>query len=299
MDGAVSGNTERVYVGRFSIEVPAHARRFGETYELRDLRLRDVAFAAPLDKAFEVAWSERLAQIAQLKTKRLDPTYIDGTIEAQVDIEQGRFRAVVYHSENLKDYVAYAGLRDAQGAGVWISRAGPLTSKDEYLKEIAFVGKAYQPLPSGEPASKADLFHLTLGVVALPFQEQESATAIFKGGPWDVEIELSTESTIAPKGGGLMARFGDAVAKAGAAFAAGLSPVRNRGRVAAGMKGEEFVMRDSGKGKLYFMWEYKGEANSGARPKIQLQLRTKVEEEKQKMAAWDALVDSLQPAVGP
>jgi hypothetical protein len=62
------------------------------------------------------------------------------------------------------------------------------------------------------------------------------------------------------------------------------------------MKGEEFVMRDSKEGNLYFMWEFKGEAGSGKHPRIQLQMITKQELEKEKMAAWDALVDSLKPA---
>ena len=84
-----------------------------------------------------------------------------------------------------------------------------------------------------------------------------------------------------------------------AAFAAGASPVRSRGRTAAGLKGEEFVMRDSEDGKLYFMWEFKGEADSGAKPRIQLQLITKSDREKEKMAFWDALVDSLRPAAAP
>jgi hypothetical protein len=65
------------------------------------------------------------------------------------------------------------------------------------------------------------------------------------------------------------------------------------------MKGEEFVMRDSEAGDLYFMWEFRGEARSGKHPRIQLQLITRDERQKEKMAAWDALVDSLRPAAGP
>jgi hypothetical protein len=65
------------------------------------------------------------------------------------------------------------------------------------------------------------------------------------------------------------------------------------------MKGEEFVMRDSDAGDLYFMWEFKGEVSSGAMPRIQLQMITKDERQKEKMAFWDALVDSLRPAAAP
>jgi hypothetical protein len=171
--------------------------------------------------------------------------------------------------------------------------------REAILKDVGAVGRAWQPLPEGAPRPKGDAFHLPAGVVALPFGEHEAASAQWSGGPLELQIELSTESTDAPRKDGLMARFGDAVARAGAAFTAGASVVRNRGRRTAGLDGEEFVMRSSEEGMLSFVWEFKGEAGSGTKPRIQLEMTTRDERQKEKMAAWDALVDSLRPAASP
>ncbi len=299
MDQAVFGKLERVYVGRFSLEVPAGARRYGADDQVRQLKLEEVTFVEPLDKAFGAAWAAKLAEVAKIKAKRLEPEWIDGDVHSQHELEAGKFRALLYHTENVKIAVRYAALRQVGAAGIWLSRPGDTEDIRPTLDTIALVGKAYQPRPAGAPPAKGDVFHLPRGAVVLPFHEQEKAKAAFQGGPLGVEVKLSTTSTGAPKGGGLMSRFGESVAKAGAAFAAGASPVRNRGRTAAGMQGEEFVMRDSEGGDLYFMWEFKGEADSGARPRLQLQMITKDERQKEKMAYWDALVDSLRPASAP
>lgn len=298
MDEAVTGKLERVYVGRFSLEVPAAASRYGEEHEVRDLDLSEQLLAAPTEKAWEAAWGARLKEIEALKKKRLDADEIQGDIHSQVEVEPGRFRIVLYFPDNADVAVNFAALRRAGPVGLWLSRPGDLDFKDAILKTIAELGRAYVPVTVETPRPGGDVFHLPHGVVALPYRDQEKAKSVFKGGPLGTEIKVLTETTSEPKGGGLMARFGDAVTKAGAAFAAGASPVRNRGRTVAGMKGEEFVMRDSEEGNLYFMWEFKGEANSGARPRIQLQMITKEERQQEKMAYWDALVESLQPAAG-
>jgi hypothetical protein len=299
MDEAVFGKMERIYAGRFSFEVPAGARRYGEEYEVRDLTLRELSFAEPLDEAFGAAWAEKLAEIERLKAKRSRPRHIVGDVHSQHEIERGRFAAVLFHTDNVKIAVQYAALRQVGAAGIWLTRPGDTEDVRPTLETITLVGKAYQPRPAEAPAAGGDVFHLPRGAVALPHHDQEKAKVVFQGGPLEVEIKLLTESIDEPKGGGLMARFGESVAKAGATFAAGASPVRNRGRSVAGMKGEEFVMRDSEDGDLYFMWEFKGEASSGAKPRIQLQMITKDERQKDKMAFWDAVLESLRPASTP
>ena len=296
MDEAVYGKMERAYVGRFSFDVPADAKRYGEAYEIRQLGLKEVAFSEPLNEAFQAAWTAKLAEIAQIKAKRLSPEWIDGEVHSQHEFEPGKFAAILYHTEDVKIAVQYDALRQVGAAGIWLSRPGDTDNIRPTLETIQLVGKAYQPRVPDTPPAKKDVFHLPRGVITLAFHGQEKAKASFQGGSLDVAIEFSSESTRQPKGGGLMARFSESVAKAGSAFASGTSPVRNRGRAAAGMKGEEFVMRDSEGAKLYFLWEFRGEANSGAKPRIQLQMITKDERQKEKMAFWDALVDSLRPA---
>jgi hypothetical protein len=296
MDEVAVGRLERVYVGRFSLEVPVGAARYGKEFEVRDLTLEEVALAASVDEPWKTAWNGKLASIEALKAKRRRPHYIEGDIEAQVVLEPGRFAVVLFHGNNVKIMASYAALRQAGQSGLWLTRPGDLDAKERILKDIGAVGPAYQPVTREQPRPTGDVFHLPHGVIAAPFQEQEKAKSIFKGGPLGLEINLFTQSTDEPKGGGLLARFARSMANAGVAFAAGASPVRSRGRTVAGMKGEEFVMRDSKEGDLYFMWEFKGEAGSGKRPRIQLQMITTQEREKEKMAAWDALVDSLRPA---
>ncbi len=295
MDEAVYGKVERVSIGRFEVALPVDVRRSGAEFEMRDLKLEEVTLAGTGASAWSAAWNAKLAQIEALKAKRRRPTQIVGEIHAQQVLEPGRFAVVEFHTDNVKEAVQFAALRSEGSAGLWLGRVGDLEDETSIVKTIVAVGHAYAVAPGTPPASA---FHLVRGAVALPFQDQERAFATFRGGPLDLEVKLETESTAEPKGGGVMARFGSAVSKAGAAYASGLSPVRNRSRKAAGLDGEEFVMRDSGGGKLYFLWEFKGEANSGARPRIQLQLITKDERQKEKTAFWDALVDSLRPAGG-
>jgi hypothetical protein len=299
MEEAAIGKLERVYIGRFSLEVPVGASRYGQEFELRDLKLDEVAFAEPADKAGEAAWKMKLASIEALKAKRRRPTQIDGDIHAQLQLEPGPFAVVLFHPDDIDFGLDFAGLRRVGASGLWLTRPGELSTKDQILKAIGEVGRAYQPVTKERPRPPGDVFHLPRGLIAAPFQEQEKARSVFKGGPLAVEIKVLIESTDEPKGGGLLARFGESVAKAGAAFAAGVSPVRSRGRAVAGMKGEEFVMRDSEAGDLYFMWEFKGEAGSGKHPRIQLQMITKQERQQEKMAFWDALVDSIRPAASP
>jgi hypothetical protein len=298
MDEAVFGKQERVFIGRFSLEVPQGAKRYGDEFKVRYLSLREVAFAEPLDKAFDSAWAAKLAEIEQLKARRLDPDEIVGDIQSQHVLEPNRFAAVLYHTDNVKIAVQYAALKQVDAAGLWLTCPGDTVDVRETLAIIKLVGNAYQPRPPGAPRAKGDVLHLPHGTMLLAYHDQERVSSSFNGGPLEAEIEFTTEAVSKPEGGGLMARFGTAVFNAGAAFVAGISPVRSRGRKVAGMSGEELVLRDSETGRLSFLWEFKGEAESGTRPKIQLEM-VAPDNGKVTMAYWDSLVDSLRPAAAP
>jgi hypothetical protein len=302
MDAATAGKTVRVYAGRFSLEVPAEARYTGGARSMRYFKLTEVAMPGRPEEAYQKTYGVKLAEIAEIKRRRMRPTWIDGEIVAQVELSSGpdRFAAILFHPDNLKIAFDVAALRQRGTAGLWVERSAcDMDDRDAVLKDVGSLGRAWQPVSEGAPRPKADVFHLPAGAVALPAANDEDASAHWVGGPLGVEVDLKTETTDEPKGGGLMQRFGDAIGRAGAAFAAGMSVVRNRSRTAAGLAGEEFVMRDSEEGKLYCLWEFKGEKSSGAKPRIQLQMITKDERQKEKMASWDALVDSLRPAAAP
>ncbi len=299
MEEAAVGKLERVYVGRFSLEVPAGAARYGEEFLVRNIALTETSLATPDAKGWGLEWAARRAAVEGLKSSRVNDRALNGTITLDLELEPGRHGVMVYHHASGSAMVTVLNLRRVDGVGLWMMRVAGGSSVEAVRARMAAVGPAYQPVLKDQPRPSGDVFHLPRGVVAAPFQEQEKAKSVFKGGPLAVEIKVLIESTDEPKGGGLLARFGESVAKAGAAFAAGVSPVRSRGRAVAGMKGEEFVMRDSEAGDLYFMWEFKGEAGSGKHPRIQLQMITKQERQPEKMAFWDALVDSLKPAASP
>jgi hypothetical protein len=76
-----------------------------------------------------------------------------------------------------------------------------------------------------------------------------------------------------------------------------MSTVRSGKRRVGDLAGEEFILRDTEGGELRFLWEFPGEADSGLRPRIQLQLVTSAEGQQEKLALWEALVASLKPAV--
>jgi hypothetical protein len=302
MEGATAGKAVRVYAGRYSVEVPAEARYTGGEHSMQHYLLTEVAMPGRPEEAWQKTYGAKLGAIAEIKRRRMRPTWIDGEIHAQVELSPGpeRFAAVLFHPDNDREGIDVAALRQVGAAGLWVERSAcELDEKDAILKLVATLGRAWRPLPDGAARPKTDVFHLPGGVVALPAAGDESVMAHWKGGALGVEVTLATETTDEPRGGGLMARFGEALARAGAAYGAGASVVRNGGRKAAGLAGEEFVMRDSEEGKLYCLWEFKGEKGSGAKPEIQLQMITKDERQKEKLAAWDALVDSLRPAASP
>jgi hypothetical protein len=299
MDEAAVGKLERVYVGRFSLEVPVGAARYGEEFLVRNVALTETSLASADEKGWRLEWAARRAAVEGLKASRVNDRALNGRISLDLELEPGRYGVMVYHHASGSAMVTVLSLRRVDGVGLWMMRVAGGSSVEAVRARMAAVGPAYHPVTREQPRPTGDVFHLPHGVIAAPFQDQEKAKSIFKGGPLGLEINLFTQTTDEPKGGGLLARFAGAVANAGVAFAAGASPVRSRGRTAAGMKGEEFVMRDSKEGNLYFMWEFKGEAGSGKHPRIQLQMITKQERQQEKMAAWDALVDSLKPAAAP
>jgi hypothetical protein len=160
------------------------------------------------------------------------------------------------------------------------------------------VGMAYRPrVKDGPPLEKEpQAFHLARGAVVLPYEEQESTHALFRGGPHGAEVELATETVVKVEKKGLFERFSESVMTAGAAFSAGVSTVRSGKKKGGPLEGDELVLRDGEKGKLAFIWRYHGESESGARPEITLQMSAPQEPRQEVMARWDALVASLLPA---
>lgn len=290
--------TERVYLGRFSLALPAGMSRSDGECKVRRLALREVELAPPHLEAWKAAWAGKLAEVAALRAQRLRPTFVNGEVLESVEPGKGELPLLVYHHGNSKTLVTVAALADVGGGGLWLTAVGGMSFLPALKASAATVARAYRPrVKDGPPLEKEpQAFLLARGAVLLPFAEQESAHAIFKGGPHGAEVDLATETVAEVEQKGLFERFSESVVTAGAAFGAGVSTVRSGKKSAGALAGEELVLRDGEKGKLAFIWRYRGEAGSGARPEITLQMSAPEEPRQEVMARWDALLASLLPA---
>lgn len=292
--------TIRGHAGRYSLALPAGMAEVGGERSMRGVALREVPLPREPGERFGAAFAARLAEIAALRARRPDPAGIDGELRGRIELAPApdRFEAVLFHGEDVPSLVIFAALRQREDRGLWLTRPGAAADEARILADIAELGDAYRHIGDGAARPVGDVFHLPAGVIALAGEREEAAEARWLGAMAGIEVTLTTQTTDAPEEDGLMARFGAAVESAGPGYVAALSVARCRPRLAAGLAGEEFVMRDSQDGVLYFLWEFPGEPDSGARPRIQLQLVTVEDGQREKMASWDALVDSLRPVAG-
>jgi len=289
--------TERVYLGRFSLALPAGMSRSDGECKMQLLTIREEALAPPYPQAFQAAWAGKLAAVAKLKAERRRPDWPDGEVVAQKELEP-RFAYVAFHNDNSKLSGTHVAFRGADAVGLWLQRPGGFAKAQTIQGAMLKVGNAYRVRTKDGPPLEREpqAFHLARGAVVLPFEEQESAHAIFKGGPRGAEVDLATETVVTVEKKGLFERFSESVVTAGAAFGAGISTVRSGKKQAAALVGEELVLRDAEKEKLSFIWRYPGESESGMRPEITLQMTSPAEPRQEVMARWDALVASLLPA---
>jgi len=290
--------TERAYVGRWSLALPAGMSRHAAECKVRRLALREVELPPPHPESWKAAWAAKLAEVAALRAERLRPTFVNGEVLESAEPGKAELPLLVYHHGNSKTLVTVAALADAGGAGLWLTAVGGMSFLPGLKASAAAVARAYRPRTQDGPPLQREpqAFHLARGAVLLPFAEQESAEALFRGGPHGAEVELTTETVVEVDKKGLFERFSESVLAAGPSFGAGVSTVRSGKKEAGGLAGEELVLRDSEGKKLHFVWRYPGEAGSGSRPEITLQLTARAEPRQEVLALWDALVGSLRPA---
>lgn len=285
-------------VGRFCVDVPTEMQRRSESYEMQRVRLQELELSPPVEGALARTLQERLARIEALKLKRRTPTDPRGTILQKRTFQAGMLEGAVYQQYNNELAITVGALRQVGSAALWIEGGGDRKFTEEIAASVKDVGLAYHSRGRDEPwpVPGKDWFYLGQGAVALPFKEQEKASAGFEGHPLGVKFEVAIRTTAKPVRKGLMQRFSEAVMAAGPAFTGAGSPVKQRARTAGGLQGEEMIMRDSDAKRLYYLWDFPGEPNSGAHPRITLQMETRDERFEEKTALWDRLVDSLRPA---
>jgi hypothetical protein len=296
------GETVAVCAGRFCADVPKVMERSGE-YSMQDVTLEERTWKPPLDKAFEREWDAQLTKIDQIRAKRISeqkfrPSSVAGEIVEKRTLGP-RFEAVCYY-QNTRNLVEWVAVRDLGRMGLVLSRWGLAERKDDLAASIVEIGNAYHPRGADEPwpAPKADWFYLDTGAVKLAFREEERMEASFDGN--GIRLFMQTSTTSEPDKTGPVGRYKASMADFGPDDGTTVIKQNTRRKV-AGLTGEELLLKEAGnkppeKAGMQFGWVYPGEANSGTRPQLSLRIETKADHEAEKIALWNALLDSVRPA---
>jgi hypothetical protein len=293
---------ETCYVGRFCIGVPIGMKPKGRSHRLRLTHIGE--FSWQNDKDHDVLrnemWNAKVAEI-----KRFRP--IEN--ESSPIIEQRRFeglglwaRGIFYH-ENwaLENEAVWEILVDYGASAIWFKANSALIDKENVQKVINNLNnlaKAYRPRVPAASFGVGDWFYLQDGAINLPYRWEEQSYASFEGDPLDLQLEIEMNDTQVdePKEEGLFARTAAAIAT-GYALGVDIKKVRSRNRMAAGIKGEEQVvrMKDKDGAKLDFTWRYAGKKNSGEFPEIVISMESPDGQIDEKLKVWDAVLDSMKP----
>lgn len=299
MADVLGAGAVRQCVGRFCLMVPASMARSADTFKVQGLTLEEVAWEPGAKDPWEREWLARLAKVEALKERRESPADAFGDIVDQRLLVPGKLKAVLFYSRGHQEIVTWGAILDAGPSGLWLQADASPENGDEAARRIAEVASAYRVTEAGkEPPRGA--FHLVRGVIAAPFKLAEEAHARFAGHPLKLDLSFTYETTFEPNTQGLMERFASALEKSGATvMGGGAIPIRNKKRKVAGLPGEELILHTSerGKGGLSFVWTTPGEEGSGKHPEIGIEMDSPDDGKKEeKIALWDALLDSVKPA---
>jgi hypothetical protein len=96
----------------------------------------------------------------------------------------------------------------------------------------------------------------------------------------------------------LLDRLSSAVMNMGGMPGVDVVPQKYGRRTIAGMNGDEIILRmkENAREELKFLWRFRGEKGSSARPRISIAMESSVEKDDQKVALWNQVLDSLRPA---
>jgi len=287
-------------MGRFCLRVPATYLRKGASFKFGMVGLEEVPLPDGAEKGFKGRWTAKRAAIAALRkpsARQDDPT---GRIVWEGALGK-RFEAAMYHHSSMQEIGMLAGLLEREGQALSLETDLGFGFKDGVLKRFEVIGKGWRPRTAGEPWPVPGLngFYLWSSVIAEPAYGGEEAYASFEEAGTHALLEVTTEDVVEPETKGLLARLGEASMRAGLSLAGAFSVMRSGKRTAAGEKGEELILKvDEGK-KLSFTWTFPGGKDDPDHPQIVVELTTGSEQEKEKLALWDRVLDSLRPAAAP
>lgn len=295
---------ETYYIGRFSIGVPLGMKQASRVHALRDTDVIEVSW--PKGKNYNDArnevWDNFTAEVKKLKA----PRRADKVIIKKRDFpEIGQWAKGVFYHKKGDDFeeATWSALMDAGPLGVWFKTSRAVLIEDDMKSNnasnnIAIIGNAYRVIEPNAPKPKGDWFYLQYGAINLPYKWQESSYVRFEGHPTKLKIEIKMNETynVEP---GLIERTNSGMTNILGKYVTGVSVdrLRSKKRVAAGLDGEEEILRmsDNDGKTLYFHWAFAGKEDSGEYPEINVEIESPDGNLEEKLKIWDAILDSMQP----
>lgn len=280
-----------VAVGRFELAVPEDWRRTGGGATVRGAEIEGHLWQAPdaYEREADALWEARLDDVAKIDYEW--PEGVDEVILEERTVGPD-LRGVLYHGGYLADDLRWLFLLATPTMGVWFEKEFDRSRTEEEAAALIALARTYRPdgPAPGEPA-----FGLQRGALVTTFMGRESAFARYEGGEPGRTLEVKTRTTQKPTDTeGLLG--GSSLLAAGARlFGRGPSVVRSQARVVAGIRGKEEVVYDDEKDLLKGWWFYPGEANSGQRPRFEIDLEARAVDEETFLRQWDDVLASVRP----
>lgn len=289
-------------VGRFVIDIPAEMT-FSGSYSMRTFNIEEVVWKEnSWMEQYTTTWKNLMDQIRQTDPPK-DKT--SSLIEEKEFSEIGKLcKAAFSYKDPRRPNRGYIDLlASTETTGLWITSFGKVTGKDFMYEKTTDIARAYRPPSEGEERIAVlpdkDAFYLRYGAIDLPFEYEEGVDIVFRGHPLDSGLSLEIETNVVQEvySAGLLERFAAAIATN---YAPGVKveKVRAGKRTVAGLKGEELIVRgtEDGKTAFNFQWDYPGRKNDSHHPRLGLMMDSKDGRLEEKLALWDAVLNSLRPA---
>jgi hypothetical protein len=286
--------------GRFCLQVPASFARKGASFKFGMVDLKEVPLPEGAERGFKTLWSAKVAAIAALRDPTMPADNPTGRIVWKGALGP-RFEAAMYHHSSMKEIGMLAGLLERDGQALSLETDLGFTFRAAVEKRFQVIGRGWRPRKAGEPWPTPSLnwFYLKESVIAEPAYGGEEVYVSFQEAVTHAKLEVTTRDVVEPEVKGLMARLGEASMRAGLSLAGAVSVVRSGRRTAAGEKGDELILKVEDGKELAFAWTFPGGKDDSDHPEIVIKLETTSENQKEKLALWDRVLDSLRPAAAP
>ena len=284
------------YMGRFALDVPVEMKQAVQAQSLRGTEVKDFIWPVNDERGLArgQAWQSRIDSIKQIKLPRKIKKHV--IEEEQFNIDGRWSKSILFYGNYIfDDEGEWNMLLDAGSSGLWLSYDGMLKGKREMIDWVSAIASKYQPIQAKvHNLPKGDWFYLLHGAINLPYKCQEKTYSRFEGHLLDLKLEVDMNETHQVEELGLAERLASSIVTR---YAPGVDVdrIRSRSRTAAGLKGEELVSASGEDTQIQFTWEYRGEAESGERPEIQITMETPDGRLDEKLKIWDAILDSFKP----